>query len=144
MMRIFARIQYDKVMEFFEVDDDDKDIYDYFPHDLVWVDVTSASPMPSQNWNAYHSDDSDWQFTPPEEPVLTPEQKLADNTARRDILMTEAGLRIAPLQDAVDLDDATPEEVALLKKWKQYRVALNRLNLSVDPIAWPDKPEQPA
>jgi len=34
---------------------------------------------------------------------------------------------IAPLQDAVDLDEATDAEVALLKEWKRYRVALNRL-----------------
>lgn len=34
---------------------------------------------------------------------------------------------IAPLQDAVDLDDATETEAAALKAWKKYRVALNRL-----------------
>lgn len=34
---------------------------------------------------------------------------------------------IAPLQDAVDLDDATEAEATALKAWKKYRVALNRL-----------------
>ncbi|QXI37351.1 tail fiber assembly protein [Pseudomonas xantholysinigenes] len=34
---------------------------------------------------------------------------------------------IAPLQDAVDLDDAREAEAARLKTWKRYRVALNRL-----------------
>ena len=34
---------------------------------------------------------------------------------------------IAPLQDAVDVDDATTEEEALLKLWKKCRIALNRL-----------------
>lgn len=38
-----------------------------------------------------------------------------------------ADAAIAPLQDAVDLDEATEAEVALLKDWKRYRVALNRL-----------------
>ncbi|MFK4234180.1 tail fiber assembly protein [Pseudomonas guariconensis] len=41
---------------------------------------------------------------------------------------------IAPLQDAVDLDEATEAEAALLKEWKRYRVALNRL---------PDQPGYP-
>jgi len=34
---------------------------------------------------------------------------------------------IAPLQDAIDVDDATPTDVALLKSWKKFRVALSRL-----------------
>jgi len=34
---------------------------------------------------------------------------------------------IAPLQDAVDLDDATDAEAAALKAWKKYRIALVRL-----------------
>jgi DNA-directed RNA polymerase specialized sigma24 family protein len=41
---------------------------------------------------------------------------------------------IAPLQDAVDLDEATEAEALRLKEWKRYRVALNRL---------PDQPGYP-
>lgn len=41
---------------------------------------------------------------------------------------------IAPLQDALDLDEATEAEVQRLKAWKRYRVALNRL---------PDQPGYP-
>lgn len=61
--------------------------------------------------------------------------------AERDRLLQLAAIRIAPLQDALDLDDATAEEGALLKKWKQYRVALNRLDLYADPVQWPSQPE---
>ena len=50
---------------------------------------------------------------------------------------------IAPLQDAVDLDDATEAEATALKAWKKYRVALNRLpeqsGYPVD-IDWPVPP----
>lgn len=75
--------------------------------------------------------------------VITAEQKaaaaqeqlrtavIADTARRRGI----ADAAIAPLQDAVDLDEATDSEVALLKEWKRYRVALNRL---------PDQPGYPA
>lgn len=47
---------------------------------------------------------------------------VAENLRRRTI----ADKAIAPLQDAVDVDDATGAEIALLKEWKKYRVALNR------------------
>ncbi|MBI6855354.1 tail fiber assembly protein [Pseudomonas cichorii] len=59
----------------------------------------------------------------------------------RDSLLSVAALRIAPLQDAVDLDDASDAEISLLKKWKQYRIAVNRLDLTVDPIGWPEQPQ---
>ena len=48
---------------------------------------------------------------------------LAENAKLRDI----ADTAIAPLQDAVDIDDASEAEIVLLKAWKKYRVALNRL-----------------
>lgn len=47
----------------------------------------------------------------------------ADAASRR----AAADSAIAPLQDAVDIDDATDAEVLALKAWKKYRVALNRL-----------------
>ncbi len=73
----------------------------------------------------------------------TPEQVLAEANAQRDLLLTVAGLRVAPLQDAVDLDIATASDTANLKLWKQYRVAVNRV--SEQPgfpatINWPAPP----
>lgn len=65
----------------------------------------------------------------------------AANTYERDRLLSAATLAIAPLQDAVDLEDATAKEIALLKKWKQYRVAVNRTDLTVDPAVWPKAPQ---
>lgn len=48
---------------------------------------------------------------------------IAETAARRAV----ADQAIAPLQDAVDLDDATDADLVSLKVWKKYRVALNRL-----------------
>lgn len=65
----------------------------------------------------------------PEPPVEVP--PAADPQA--DALVEYARLRaiadymVAPLQDAVDVDEATDYEAALLKAWKKYRVALNRV-----------------
>ena len=61
---------------------------------------------------------------------------------QKNTLLSQAAAAIAPLQDAVDVDDATDEELASLKAWKKYRVALNRLDLSAAPdIDWPAVPE---
>ena len=46
----------------------------------------------------------------------------------RDELIQQAATRISPLQYAVDLGDATADDEVSLKKWKQYSVALNRID----------------
>lgn len=50
---------------------------------------------------------------------------------------------IAPLQDAIDIEEATADEAARLKLWKKYRIALNRLPEQVGyptDIDWPALP----
>lgn len=75
-------------------------------------------------------------------PPLTHEKAVAAAEAKKQYLLSEASEAIAPLQDAVDLDMATPEEEALLKEWKKYRVLLNRVDTSLAPdIEWPVKPQ---
>ncbi|WP_336331653.1 tail fiber assembly protein [Pseudomonas putida] len=73
-------------------------------------------------------------------PVVTDEELARRATVKRDRLLSEAALRIAPLQDAVDLGSATTAEVELLRAWKVYRVELNRLEqqtgFPVD-VTWP-------
>lgn len=71
------------------------------------------------------------------------EQLMAGITAelaRRRVVADQA---IAPLQDAVDLDEATEAEADLLKSWKRYRVALSRLHEQAGcptEIDWPASP----
>ncbi|WP_286918661.1 tail fiber assembly protein [Pseudomonas sp. UBA6753] len=55
------------------------------------------------------------------------EQLLAAVVAEQAQRRAVADAAIAPLQDAVELDEATEAEAALLKEWKRYRVALSRL-----------------
>ncbi len=56
--------------------------------------------------------------------------------------MQMASERIAPLQDAVDLDIATEEEASLLTAWKTYRVLLNRVDTAVAAdVEWPVAPQ---
>lgn len=70
-------------------------------------------------------------------------QRLADVVAEIARLRKIADYTIAPLQDAVDIDDATADEVASLKAWKQFRVALNRIPAQpgyYEVIDWPVMP----
>ncbi|MET4878659.1 tail fiber assembly protein [Morganella morganii] len=74
-------------------------------------------------------------------PSPTKEQQIEQAEAEKQLRISEAAVTIAPLQDAVDLDMATPKEEALLKEWKKYRVMLNRVDTSTAPdIIWPIKP----
>lgn len=61
---------------------------------------------------------------PPEPVPADPLQQAQEEVAR---LRAIADAAIAPLQDAVDLEEATEAGIALLKEWKRFRVALNRL-----------------
>ncbi|MDE9471055.1 tail fiber assembly protein, partial [Xenorhabdus bovienii] len=50
--------------------------------------------------------------------------------------------KIAPLQDAVDLNIATDAEKSALTEWRRYRVLLNRVDCSTAPdITWPEQPK---
>lgn len=74
-------------------------------------------------------------------PPVSKEQLIAEAEQQKQSLLAEANNAIAPLQDAVDLDMATDEEVAQLTAWKKYRVLLNRVDTSTAPdINWPEKP----
>lgn len=79
----------------------------------------------------------DWSkvITAEQKAQAAAEQLLAQVVAETSQRRLAADTAIAPLQDAVDLDEATPAEVSLLKDWKRYRIALNRL---------PEQPGYPA
>ncbi|MFP1759794.1 tail fiber assembly protein [Lonsdalea quercina] len=59
---------------------------------------------------------------------------------RRDRLMDTATGKISPLQDAVDLEIATDDEIYQLKAWKKYRVELMRTDITSEEIIWPEIP----
>ena len=76
----------------------------------------------------------------PVNPPLTSEQLLTLARVERDRLLVYATLRINPLQDDVDNDESTPEGVALLKLWKQYRSAVSKTETKP---GWPENPQWP-
>jgi hypothetical protein len=68
---------------------------------------------------------------------------LAEAVAEYNRLRGVTDFVIAPLQDAVDVGEATDTEIAALQAWKKYRVALSRVPdqqgypMSID---WPAAP----
>lgn len=81
-----------------------------------------------------------WSDIPP----ATAEEVLRQAEVKQDFLMSESSMKINPLQDAVDLEIATEEEIKLLVDWKKYRVLLNRISTQPEyptKIDWPVKPE---
>lgn len=73
----------------------------------------------------------------------TNEELAAMAKIKCDELLSIAALCIAPLQDAVDLNAATDVELASLKAWKQYRVAVNRVPNQLGYPGTVDWPRQP-
>lgn len=71
----------------------------------------------------------------------TQEEQIAQAERQKQTLLTAAANAIAPLQDAVDIGDATPEEVARLQAWKAFRVAVSRVNTAELPVLFPNRPE---
>ncbi|EBF8258461.1 tail fiber assembly protein [Salmonella enterica subsp. enterica serovar Adjame] len=92
--------------------------------------VTSVSPDGEyQKW-----DGKAW--VKDEEAEKTAQLRQAEETKSR--LLQMASEKIAPLQDAVDLDIATDDEKAQLDEWKKYRVLVNRVDTTSPD--WPDVP----
>lgn len=122
---------------------DDDSYGDNLPDDLIELTVTELAEY--------------WKQTPPtgkilgskkgrpmwvDAPAPTKEELIYQAESRKQMLIAEATVVIAPLQDAVDLGMVTPEEESALKEWKEYRVLLNRVDTSTAPdIIWPVKPE---
>ncbi|PIB41828.1 phage tail protein [Pseudomonas sp. 2822-15] len=73
---------------------------------------------------------------PPADPLEVAQEEITR-------LRSAADYAIVPLQDAVDVDEATDAGLAALKAWKKYRVALSRVPDQPDypqTIEWPDLP----
>lgn len=74
--------------------------------------------------------------------IAAPVDYEAEAQRKKLELINQANSVVATLQDAVDFDMATDEEVQCLTQWRKYRVLLNRVNTS-EPV-WPEVPDNVA
>ncbi|PMY60181.1 MULTISPECIES: tail fiber assembly protein [Pseudomonas] len=103
-----------------------------FHPDLIW---TSCPKTVLPGWT-YDGDGY-------KAPEIDPSALAATAIARRDGLLRESATRVAPLQDAVDLGEATTAEREALISWKSYRINLNRIEHQAGfptTIDWPSVP----
>lgn len=116
---------------------EDGDVRIYYPSYPLesWVEITNISPAPQQNWTF-----ADGEFAAPVPPTRSPAETLLENTATRNYFLGVAGVAVTNLQDKIDLGQATDDDAALLRAWKQYRVALNSVDMMLISPVWPPAP----
>ncbi|MFQ1041930.1 tail fiber assembly protein [Gilliamella sp. CG16] len=69
--------------------------------------------------------------------------EVENATIQKKQMIEEATNQIGYLQDAVDIQMATEQEIKSLADWKKYRVLLNRINTDLAPnITFPEKPNK--
>jgi len=129
-MKTYARIENQRVAEIISLNVKPEKLYH---PSLIWVEITSLSEQPDINYNF-----SGGVFTAP---IIDAEDAVMIASSRLAAEMEEANRAIAPLQDAVDINIATDEEIMRLAEWKRYRVALSRIDpVKASNIEWPIKP----
>ncbi|WP_312538125.1 tail fiber assembly protein [Achromobacter mucicolens] len=124
--------------------DIDQSLYEQagsWPTDLVPVDDETYARMMEATANGFVIVASADGSPMAEQAVRSVEEIAAFNSRARDNRLETATLRIAPLQDAVDLNIASEEEIARLAAWKAYRVDVNRVDVTHADPGWPDSPE---
>lgn len=103
-----------------------------FPED-IFFDQNGKVPLPTPDPEAFAPSQGfaaiDWSqmVTAEDKAMAAAAQQLDGITQEVAQRRAVADAAIAPLQDAVDLEEATAEEADRLKAWKRYRIALNRL-----------------
>ncbi|ECO7830118.1 tail fiber assembly protein, partial [Salmonella enterica] len=73
-----------------------------------------------------------------DQPDYSPEELIAQAESKKEKLLSEAEVAIAPLARAVKRNIATDEEIKRLEAWELYSVMVNRVD-----TASPDWPEVP-
>lgn len=104
------------------------------PEPVYWTDGSTLvlSVCAAEGW---------WQANVAEIDALLPLLRVQEAEQKAMGLRRAADSAIAPLQDAVDLEEATETETAKLTVWKKYRIALIRL---LDQQGYPDTIDWPA
>lgn len=75
-------------------------------------------------------------------PAPSKDDLIRNAETQRSTLMAKASLEIEMLTDAESDGSISDDEKELLAKWKAYRLALRRLDLSSAPdINWPEQPK---
>ncbi|MSU98479.1 hypothetical protein EB795_31945 [Pseudomonas mandelii] len=131
-MKVFAQVQDERLHWKFEQAEPPE-----FAPDLVIIEITDSAPMPEEGWGFDGA-----AFLPPPPPSL--EEVISRIQGRVSVERQRADEAVAPLQDALDIDEITPDELVALKAWKKFRVELSRIPEQPGypyAIEWPTAPD---
>ncbi len=116
-----------------------KTVYDVASGDALFIselgplaeNVTWLSPEGEfQKWNG-----TAWVKDTEAEKLF----RIREAEEKKTRLIQEATDNITILQDAVNFEMATDEEVSMLSSWKKYRVLVSRIDINTAPdIVWPE------
>lgn len=141
-MRTYARVKNGIVQEVITPYADESGtevpIEQRFTPELVadLVDVTGLDPVPDQRWT-YEG----LEFNPPTPYKPSPEEILRLNQAEQAVLMSAASQAMTPLFLAIQLGDATDEEILAARAWRAYYQQLQSVDLAAQQSAWPVAPK---
>lgn len=120
----------------------DGDISEMFHPDMIWVDITGASPAPVAGWAAVEADGA-WSFAAPIPPVPTDAELKAAAMAKRDALLSAASDATAGMADAYIAGLLDAADMATFKAFATYQLDLNKIDKQAGyptTIDWPIAP----
>ena len=125
---------------------DHKGVIRMFDHNaqILWPVELSVTEVDTSSVPEGLNNHGDWMWDGTKIiPLQYTEQENKERVeARRKKLLADAAVKIAPLQDALDLGVATDKETAQLLAWKIYRVQLIRMTFTGgEEMIWPSPPE---
>ncbi|EQA0598879.1 tail fiber assembly protein, partial [Escherichia coli] len=116
-----------------------KTVYDVASGDALFI--SELGPLPENaTWLSPEGEFQKWNGTAwvkdAEAEKLFRIREAEEKKAR---LIQEATDNITILQDAVNFEMATDEDVSMLSSWKKYRVLVSRIDINTAPdIVWPE------
>jgi len=139
MMKTYANIAAGVVQYLLPTDGD---ITEMFHPDMLWVDVTSVSPLPAEGWAAVEADGV-WSFAAPIPPVPTDTELKAAALSERDARLSLANEATAGMADAFLADLLSDAEKSMFKAYALYKLSLNKIDKQPGypaTIEWPTSP----
>lgn len=106
----------------------------------VWVDIAENPDNIQEGWTAKCDQNGVWSFKPYSPPKPSKQEQLEANKARYEALSGSVSVALTPLLVALQLGDATEEEISLATTWQSFYRELKAVDITASNISWPTLP----
>ena len=116
-----------------------KTVYDVTSGDALFI--SELGPLPENvTWLSPDGEFQKWNGTAwVKDAEVEKLFRIREAEEKKARLIQEATDNITILQDAVNFEMATDEDVSMLSSWKKYRVLVSRIDINTAPdIVWPE------